>query len=76
MMLYESPCIFRSSCRIATFAFLAMIFVVSAVAAGKRKTRKVLYIGIDGCRLDALLEADAPNLKRLTADGAFSVEES
>ena len=33
---------------------------------------RVLFIGIDGTRPDALLKADAPNLKRLRDDGAYS----
>ena len=36
------------------------------------RVKKVLIIGIDGCRPDALLAADAPNLKGLIAAGAFS----
>lgn len=36
------------------------------------KVKRVLYIGIDGCRPDALLAADAPALKGLIASGAFS----
>jgi len=35
---------------------------------------KVLMIGIDGCRPDALLAADTPCMDRLVADGALSVQ--
>jgi predicted AlkP superfamily pyrophosphatase or phosphodiesterase len=40
--------------------------------AAEPKVKKVLFIGIDGCRPDALLAADAPHLKQLIATGAFS----
>jgi predicted AlkP superfamily pyrophosphatase or phosphodiesterase len=40
-----------------------------AVAAPK--TKKVLLLGIDGCRPDALIAANAPNLDALIADGVF-----
>ncbi len=33
--------------------------------------RKVLIIGIDGCRSDALLQANTPNLDALAATGAY-----
>jgi predicted AlkP superfamily pyrophosphatase or phosphodiesterase len=36
------------------------------------RVKKVLIIGIDGCRPDALLAANAPHLKGLIAAGAFS----
>lgn len=36
------------------------------------RVRRVLVIGIDGCRTDALLAADAPHLHRLMKEGAFS----
>lgn len=38
------------------------------------KTRRVLLIGIDGCRFDALQAADAPNLKSLMADGCYDAD--
>lgn len=49
---------------------------VSAVAAGasgsQAAVRKVLIIGIDGLRPDALAAADAPSIDALIADGAYS----
>ncbi len=39
---------------------------------GEKLTKKVLIIGIDGCRTDALLAAKAPNLHALIRDGAFA----
>jgi predicted AlkP superfamily pyrophosphatase or phosphodiesterase len=43
----------------------------SALAA---KTRKVLFIGIDGCRFDAVKVAHTPNLDALMADGCFDAD--
>jgi hypothetical protein len=40
--------------------------------AGKPPQKKVLIIGIDGCRPDALLAAKAPHLHGLIKNGAFS----
>jgi predicted AlkP superfamily pyrophosphatase or phosphodiesterase len=41
-------------------------------AADGRPAKRVLFIGIDGTRTDALLQAETPNLKKLRAEGAFS----
>jgi len=41
-------------------------------ADGPAKVKKVLLIGIDGCRFDALRKADAPHLGQLIAGGAYS----
>jgi hypothetical protein len=38
------------------------------------KNRKVLVIGIDGCRPDALMAANTPNLDKLMATGTFSLD--
>lgn len=40
--------------------------------AAEPLVKKVLIIGIDGCRTDALLAGEAPNLKKLAETGAFS----
>ncbi|MFT5102896.1 MAG: hypothetical protein ACI86C_000543 [Candidatus Latescibacterota bacterium] len=37
-----------------------------------QNTKKVLVIGIDGCRSDALVFANTPNIDNLIADGVFS----
>jgi len=34
--------------------------------------KKVLLIGVDGCRPDAMLFADTPNMKKLIGSGAYS----
>lgn len=36
------------------------------------KTKKVLYIGIDGCRFDSIGAAKTPNLDRLMEDGCYT----
>lgn len=46
---------------------LLLALTVPSVAADKVK--KVLYIGIDGTRFDAVEKADAPNLDALVKDG-------
>src|ERR1700723_2423344 len=43
-----------------------------AQAAEPSPPGRVLFIGIDGCRFDALEAANAPNLDALRADGCFS----
>jgi predicted AlkP superfamily pyrophosphatase or phosphodiesterase len=44
----------------------------SGILAADRPQNRVVLIGIDGCRTDALQAADPPNLDRLIAHGAFS----
>jgi predicted AlkP superfamily pyrophosphatase or phosphodiesterase len=54
---------------------LSLAFVLGgAVSACGDEARvpKVLILGIDGCRADALAAAEAPRLKRLIAEGAIS----
>jgi hypothetical protein len=40
----------------------------------KSSRQKVLLIGIDGCRPDALMAASTPNLDKLMANGTFSLD--
>jgi predicted AlkP superfamily pyrophosphatase or phosphodiesterase len=56
------------------FKWAVLIFLVAFVPASAQapQQKKVLIIGIDGCRPDALLAAKAPNLKALIKNGAFS----
>lgn len=49
-----------------------LFLLASAGWGDDGSVKKVLLIGIDGCRTDALLAADAPNLHRLIKEGAFS----
>ncbi len=59
---------------------LSSLFVLMGCQASRPATQpkvlmtKVLMIGIDGCRPDALLAADTPCLDRLIDDGALSVQ--
>lgn len=59
-----------------TLTWLALIgcCVLSATQAGAEDyaRRRVLYLGIDGCRFDAIGVADTPNLDRLMAEGCYS----
>jgi len=57
----------RGLLTLLTLGFLACSPLLSAEPA-----KKVLYIGIDGTRTDALLAARAPNLHKLIETGAFS----
>jgi predicted AlkP superfamily pyrophosphatase or phosphodiesterase len=45
-------------------------------AAAEPPARKVLLIGIDGCRPDAIEKAETPNLDRLIRGGAYSTNTS
>jgi hypothetical protein len=49
-----------------------MLLTVSAATATQK--RKVLLIGIDGCRSDALQLANTPNLDSLIAHGAYTYD--
>jgi predicted AlkP superfamily pyrophosphatase or phosphodiesterase len=53
---------------LAVFASLAPYHA----AAADRPASRLLFIGVDGCRTDALLAAKAPNLHGLIEAGAFS----
>ncbi|MBI2809000.1 MAG: alkaline phosphatase family protein [Planctomycetes bacterium] len=53
-------------------AFIVLSIAAGSLAAQDPSQKKVLVIGIDGCRPDALLAARAPNLHRLIKNGAFS----
>jgi predicted AlkP superfamily pyrophosphatase or phosphodiesterase len=57
---------------------LLLVLACSAAttSAAEPPARKVLLIGIDGCRPDAIEAATAPNLDRLAAHGAFSTNTS
>ena len=55
---------------------LLAAWILLALAAGtqaaERPERRVLFIGIDGVRTDALLAGKVPHLRSLIADGAMS----
>jgi predicted AlkP superfamily pyrophosphatase or phosphodiesterase len=55
----------------AAMVGLALGFVSQALAEAQPHVKKVLLIGIDGCRFDALQAADTPHLDELIEDGAY-----
>jgi predicted AlkP superfamily pyrophosphatase or phosphodiesterase len=55
-------------------ALLFTLLLVASSAVGGE--RKVLLIGIDGCRPDAITKADTPNLDRLAKNGVMSLNTS
>lgn len=60
-----------------TLRLLSLVLACSTVTqAAEPPARKVLLIGIDGCRADALEAAKTPNLHRLIKAGAFSTNTS
>lgn len=60
-------------CRCRILVTLVSLFWLSAAfSQGIDKEKKVLIIGIDGCRPDALLAAQTPNLDKLWQNGAYS----
>lgn len=57
------------------FAFALIVVLLSAtslVMADGTKTKKVLYLGLDGCRFDAIEKAETPNLDLLMKQGIYS----
>ena len=64
--------------KIKMFAALVLAVLATsyciAVSGERARTPKVLMIGIDGCRPDALLGAGAPAIEALIAEGTISVE--
>ena len=61
----------RIACGFAS-ALLCVLMSNAAGAFAAEPAGRVLFIGIDGCRFDALEKADAPNLDRLRAEGCYS----
>ncbi len=63
------------TCPVAALALAALLWAPSGAAQGPAepaRARKVLIVGIDGCRPDALKAARAPHLHGLIREGAFS----
>jgi len=52
-----------------TFLFFLSVFLYSSFLNAQNK---VLIIGIDGCKPDALIKANTPNLDKLWKNGAYS----
>lgn len=53
---------------------LALLVAATSLAplAAAERERKVLYIGIDGCRFDALTVANTPHLDRVLENGCYT----
>ena len=52
---------------------LSALLLSAAISfAAEPKVKKVLYIGLDGTRFDAIEKADTPNLDALIKDGIYS----
>jgi predicted AlkP superfamily pyrophosphatase or phosphodiesterase len=49
-----------------------LLSLTASSAEPSPRVPKVLMVGIDGCRFDAVLAADAPHLDGLVAEGAFA----
>ncbi len=61
------------------FAHLAILWILvgvigNAIGASPFGERRVLVVGIDGCRPDALLAADTPHLQALIDEGVLTTE--
>lgn len=53
---------------------LSFFILATTVSFGHSQTKKVLIIGIDGVRSDALLQANSPNIDLLTNNGTSSYD--
>lgn len=53
---------------------LAFAFILFGLGSFAGQNRKVLVIGIDGCRSDALQQANTPHLDSLIATGLFTYD--
>ena len=54
--------------------FSLLFFLFFLIPEGSSQERKVLMIGIDGCRPDALNLANTPNIDSLIDNGAYSLQ--
>ena len=54
--------------------YIVMVFALTVQMAFASQNRKVLVIGIDGCRSDALQQANTPVLDGLIASGLFTYD--
>lgn len=53
---------------------LLLLILITTITISSAQNNKVLLIGIDGCRSDALAAANTPNLDALMANGTFSMD--
>jgi hypothetical protein len=61
--------------RIAMLRVVSVCLVLwtAAFASAAEPVKKVMFIGVDGCRWDAVEVADTPHLDRLVKDGYFAI---
>ena len=56
------------------FLLSAILLITTLTVAFASQNRKVLIIGIDGARSDALQQANTPNLDALIAGGLYTYD--
>jgi predicted AlkP superfamily pyrophosphatase or phosphodiesterase len=56
----------------ALSASICLAILATPADAAEPKRPKVLFLGIDGCRFDALRASETPHLDQLIAEGAYS----
>lgn len=54
------------------YLILLILYFLTHSLSGQERERKVLFIGIDGCRSDALIAANTPNLDNLFRNGLYT----
>jgi len=55
--------------------FIVMVLAIAGISFScSKKSPKVLIIGIDGCRPDAMMKASTPNLDKLMAEGSYTLK--
>src|SRR5262245_37440501 len=54
------------------FCWVAVLVLSACALNAAEPVKKVLYVGIDGTRFDAIEKANTPNLDGLIADGIYS----
>lgn len=54
--------------------YLIVFTMTSVMGLAQQKERKVLFIGIDGVRSDALQQANTPNIDALTSEGIYTYD--
>ena len=54
--------------------YLFLFLVLISTCCDASQTRKVLIIGVDGCRSDALQQANTPTIDSLIVDGLFTYD--
>ncbi|KPH12194.1 alkaline phosphatase family protein [Chryseobacterium sp. ERMR1:04] len=50
------------------------LFIIAVNCLLNAKTKKVLFIGMDGCRADVMMASNVPNIKNLISKSIYSVD--